>query len=259
MALFQGNVFSHELMMETQLYISLPQDGRYYQKAPPPKTLILLHGISDNASGWIRNSQAELWANKYGIALVVPEVQRSFYQDMVYGLKYYSYITEELPKLCKELFNLSTGREDLMIAGLSMGGYGALRAAFGRPDVFSFCGAFSSTCDIKKLVDEYKKFEGVGEIGYRMEYEWTAALGKERKVNDEGDLFKLAEKVSRAAFKPRLYMSCGTGDFIRDQSLQMEAHLKKLPIDFVYEEWPGEHDWLFWNESLRRMLAYFLA
>jgi S-formylglutathione hydrolase FrmB len=259
MALFAGNIFSRTLMMETQLYVSMPQDGRYYQKAPPPKTLILLHGISDNAAGWIRNSMAEFMANQYGIALVVPEVQRSFYQNMNYGLLYYDYITQELPKLCGELFNLSVKREDLMVAGLSMGGYGALKAAFGHPEVFSACGAFSSACDIKSTVRDYKEAEGKGEVGYRLEAELTGMFGEGMPVPDESDLFLLTEKVSRGTVKPRLYMTCGTEDFIRGHSLKLRDHLQSLPLDFKYEEWTGIHDWIFWNESLRRMLAYFLT
>jgi S-formylglutathione hydrolase FrmB len=258
MALFAGNIFSRTMMMETQLYVSMPQDGRYYKKSPPPKTLILLHGISDNAAGWIRNSMAEFMANQYGIALVVPEVQRSFYQDMKYGLPYYSYITRELPRLVSELFHLSVKREDLMVAGLSMGGYGALKCAFGSPDVFSACGAFSSACDVKYMTANFKEIEGVGEVGHRMEFELAGQFGEDRKVPDESDINWLVEKTSGATVKPRLYMTCGTEDGLLEMNHRLRDHIKSLPIDCIYEEWAGIHDWIFWNESLRRMLAHFL-
>jgi S-formylglutathione hydrolase FrmB len=258
MALFAGNIFSRNMMMETQLYVSMPQDGRYYKKAPPPKTLILLHGISDNAGGWIRKSMAEEMANEYGIALVVPEVQRSFYQDMEYGLPYYSYITDELPKLAAELFNLSIKREDLMIAGLSMGGYGAMKCAFGRPDVFSICGAFSSAADIRYLVSHYKDMEGTGEIGKRIGQEYIGMFGPDRNVPEDSDLFALTEKVSKGGVKPKLYISCGTEDGLVDSNRKLRDHIKKLDLDLVYEEWPGIHDWYFWNESLKRLLAHYL-
>jgi S-formylglutathione hydrolase FrmB len=258
MALFAGNIFSRTMMMETQLYVSMPQDGRYYKKAPPPRTLILLHGISDNAAGWVRNTMAEFMANQYGIALVVPEVQRSFYQDMQYGLPYYRYITRELPGLAAELFHLSVKREDLMVAGLSMGGYGALKCAFGSPDVFSACGAFSSACDVKNMVAHYKEFEGAGEVGCRIGDEFAGQFGEDRNVPDESDIYWLAEKVSRQALKPRLYMTCGTEDGLLEMNHKMRDHIKSLSIDCTYEEWAGIHDWIFWNESLRRMLAHFL-
>jgi S-formylglutathione hydrolase FrmB len=259
MALFAGNIFSRTMMMETQLYVSMPQDGRYYKKAPPPKTLILLHGISDNAAGWIRNSMAEFMANQYGIALVVPEVQRSFYQDMKYGLPYYSYITQELPELVSELFHLSVKREDLMVAGLSMGGYGALKCAFGSPDVFSACGAFSSACDVRYMAANFKEIEGVGEVGYRIGFELAGQYGEDREVPDDSDIYLLTQKVAGGAVKPRLYMTCGTEDGLLEMNHRLRDHIKSLPIDFTYEEWAGIHDWIFWNESLRRMLAYFLT
>lgn len=254
-----GNIFSKSLMMETQLGVSLPQDGRQYDKTGDPKTLILLHGISDNASGWARNSQAEYFATKYGITVLMPEVQRSFYQDEEYGQLYYTYIAEELPELAGKMFKTSTKREDLIIAGLSMGGYGALRVAFGNPERFSMCGAFSSACDLRYMVDHVREFAGKGDIGLRQEKEYTACFGKDYNLPDNSDLFKLVEKVSRQEFKPKVYMTCGTEDFIRDQSLKFKDFCSGLPLDYKFEEWPGEHDWDFWNPSLRKMLDYFLT
>ena len=78
MALFHGDLFARTLGYETQVYVSVPQDGRRYNKAGPVKTLILLHGISDNASGWIRYGLADAMAAKYNIAVVVPEGLKSF-------------------------------------------------------------------------------------------------------------------------------------------------------------------------------------
>jgi S-formylglutathione hydrolase FrmB len=201
---------------------------------------------------------AEFMANQYGIALVVPEVQRSFYQDMKYGLPYYSYITRELPGLVSELFHLSVKREDLMVAGLSMGGYGALKCAFGSPDVFSACGAFSSACDVRHMAANFKEIEGVGEVGYRIGFELAGQFGEDRKVPDESDIYWLVEKVSQQAVKPRLYMTCGTEDGLLEMNHRLRDHIKSLPVDYAYEEWTGIHDWIFWNESLRRMLAHFL-
>jgi S-formylglutathione hydrolase FrmB len=259
MALLECNIFSHELMMNTCLNVVLPQDTHNYRKGPPPKTLMLLHGISDNAAGWLRGSQAEVLAMEYGIALIMPEVQRSFYQDMRYGLKYYSYVSGELPRLCTELFNLSVKPEDLMVAGLSMGGYGALCLALNSPEKFSHCGAFSAACDFEGLVKNYRQFEGQGEIGTRFGEELTAILGEDMEVGDERSLFRAAEKAAGKPVRPKIYMSCGTEDFIRQQSLDMKDHLSKLGFDLIWEEWPGIHDWHFWNEALKHFLAKYLV
>jgi S-formylglutathione hydrolase FrmB len=257
MSLFSGNIFSRTLLMDTQLYVCLPQDGRLYNNGPVPKTLFLLHGLSGNAANFVNNTPVHFYSQQYGIAIVMPEVQRSFYQDMEGGLRYYRYITRELPALCAKLFHVSVAREDLMVAGMSMGGYGAMLAAFGSPDVFSACGAFCPACDIRKQVSSYAQFENFGQVGNRMQYEYKGIFGEDLAIPDGSDLYKLTEKVSREKVKPRLYLSTGLDDFIHDQSVEFRDHVKKLDIDFQYEEWNGDHDWVFGNESLKRMLEYF--
>jgi putative tributyrin esterase len=258
MACFQGNIFSRSLSMETQLYVSLPQDGRRYLGNGRPKTLILLHGISDNASGWARRSQADYFADKYGIAIVMPEVQRSFYQDMRFGLKYYSYIAKELPDLIGDMFNISTKYEDMMVAGLSMGGYGALRVAFGNPERFSVCGAFSAACDITSAINNREFAKGV-DIGYNLPNELVAMFGTDFVLPDDCDLYKLVAKVSKGTVKPRLYQACGTEDFTYQMNLDFAKVCRTLPLDFLFEEWAGLHDWDFWNVALEKMLQHFLG
>jgi S-formylglutathione hydrolase FrmB len=261
MALFTGNVFSRSMQMETQVNVSVPYDRRVYARMPEPetsKTLILLHGISGNAFDWLRYSQAEMWADYYGITIATVDVQRSFYQNMKEGLPYLKWVAEELPDFLSKTFNTSTKREDLMVAGLSMGGYGAMRVAFGYPEKFSICGCFSSAFDVEEMIKNYKELEGQGEIGYNMEAEYTGIFGPGMKVPDDSNLFKLTEKVNKGAYKPKLYISSGLDDFIHAQSLKMRDHLHKIGYDFTYEEWPGIHDWIFWNESLKRFLGTFM-
>ncbi|MDR2134238.1 MAG: esterase family protein [Treponema sp.] len=259
MSLFSGNIFSRSLVMDTQIFACLPQDGRKYKKGPPPKTLFLLHGISGNAANFVHNTPVHFYSQQYGIAIIMPEVQRSFYQDMKGGLLYYSYITKELPALCAELFNISVTRENLSIAGLSMGGYGAMYAAFSAPEVFSACGAFAPACDIKSQVASYNRYAGFGQVGYRMEHEFAGIFGEDFAVPDSIDLYRLSGKVSRESLKPRLYIGTGTEDPLHDQSVKFRDHVQKLDIDMIYEEWPGDHDWIFGNEALKRMLAHFYS
>ena len=257
MAFFQGNIYSKAIGMETQLYVSMPQDGRRYEGDGRPQTLILLHGISDNASGWARRSQADYYADKFGIAIFIPEVQRSFYQDMRYGGQYYTYIAEELPELIESMFIVSTRREDMMVAGLSMGGYGAMRIAFGNPDRFAYCGSFSGGCDLRTAVENREQMSGTGDVGNNFPNEMAAAFGTDFVLPDDSDLYKLLAKVSKRAVKPRLYMTCGTEDFIYRMNVDFSQYVKTLSLDFAYEEWPGIHDWDFWNVSLEKMLSRF--
>ena len=111
--------------------VILPHDSRKHLGVEPlhagitpsekPKTLILLHGLSDNWAAWMHRTSLLRYAESFDIAVLAPEVQRSFYMDMRNGPAYYTYITEELPELAAKQFNISVAPEDLMIAGLSMG------------------------------------------------------------------------------------------------------------------------------------------
>lgn len=258
MSFFQGNIYSHALQMETQFYVSLPHDGRQYNGCANPKTVILLHGGTDNASGWARRSQADYFAEKYGIAIFMPEVQSSFYQDMKYGMKYYTYVSEELPELIDKMFKVSTKREDMMVAGLSMGGYGALRVAFGRPERFSFCGAFSAACDIRTFVEYRDKIQNK-EDDTNFEDGLVAILGTDFAIPEDSDLYKLIGKVSGYEQKPKLYLACGTEDFIYPMNVDFATYCRTLPLDFTYEEWPGMHDWDFWNVAVEKALRLFLG
>ena len=144
MAFFKGSIRSQSLGMDTELTVVLPFDRAAVPETECP-AVYLLHGHGENADVWTRMTSAERYANAYGVALVMPEVQRSFYTDMAMGLSYFSYVTKELPDACQHLFHLSSRREDRFVAGLSMGGYGALKLGLRCPDLFAGCAGFSGS------------------------------------------------------------------------------------------------------------------
>ena len=113
----------------------------------------LLHGLSDDHTMWCRRTSAERYADKYGIALIMPNADRSFYTDMKYGGKYYSYISDELVEYTRDLFHLSHKREKNFMCGLSMGGYGALKIAFKNPEKYEAVAAFSAVADIVHQIE----------------------------------------------------------------------------------------------------------
>ena len=150
MAFFKGSIRSQTLGMDTGLTVVLPFDRAAVPETECP-AIYLLHGHGENADVWTRMTSAERYANAYGVALVMPEVQRSFYTDMAMGLSYFTYVTEELPAACQRLFHISSRRENRFVAGLSMGGYGALKLGLRRPDLFAGCAGFSGCLDIEAL------------------------------------------------------------------------------------------------------------
>lgn len=259
MAYFAGNIYSESMRQDTQMHIILPQDGRRYIWEQNPKTLVLLHGLSDNASTWIRRTAIERYAERYNLAVVIPEVQRSWYFDMVNGVDAFTYITKELPDIIDSLFHLSVKRDDMLIAGLSMGGYGALKCALEAPDVYGYCGAFSGAYDLNEVMrisdgeDAPALLRGVRE-------EMFPITGSEGKVSEECMIPYILRKTCRKGKRlPKVYMVCGTEDFLYTQTAAVREVCEKLLEDFCYEEWPGIHEWDVWDKAVERMLNLFIG
>ena len=122
MAFLNCEVFSKTLNMATALRVILPDEG----ELGAANTVYLLHGLSDNSSGWTRYTAVEQYARERGLAVVMPEVQRSFYADMAAGLDYFGYVAVELPAMCERMFGLPHERTKRYVMGLSMGGYVAM-------------------------------------------------------------------------------------------------------------------------------------
>ena len=89
MAYFDGTIFSESLGMMVSVTVSVPSKSPYADEEGNMPVITVLHGLSDNRTAWIRRTNIELYAEQRGVALVIPEVQRSFYADMNKGIEYY--------------------------------------------------------------------------------------------------------------------------------------------------------------------------
>jgi S-formylglutathione hydrolase FrmB len=245
MSLFEGTLYSEALGMMTCVTVSLPAASKYHSPNGEMPVLYLLHGQSDNHSAWVRRTNIDRYAEELGIAVIMPEVQRSFYTDMTYGLSYFTYIADELPRLCHQLFRVSDRREDMFIAGLSMGGYGAMKVALSRPERFAAAASFSGALNVRTFFPTDNP-EFIGITG--------------GNLPDKDDLFVLADQVAALgeASRPRLLMTCGLSDFLYKSNLEFRNQLDKAGISYSYEEWEGDHNWVFWDTSVQKALAFFL-
>ena len=140
---------SKELKQNDTVNVLLPHD--YDNSGEPYKTLWLLHGLSGNHNSWMRLSSIERYATEYKLAVIMPCVNRSWYTNTAYGVNYFNFVTKELPELCHKTFsNLSSKKENNIIAGLSMGGYGAVKAALTYPEQYGSCISLSGALDITR-------------------------------------------------------------------------------------------------------------
>ena len=139
----------------------------------------------------------------------------------------------------------------LFIVGHSMGGYGALKCALTYPERYAGCISLSARCSVQ---NKLKLIENDPE----QIREWRAILGEDLTVKPENDLYALLARIQKPAASPRFYVACGTEDFLYSESVEMAAALQQTFDHVEYEEWPGVHDWVFWDAAIPRGLISVL-
>ena len=157
-ALLTCDFFSEALEVGTSMTVLLPQATEAQVGVASAETkqdafpvLYLLHGLSDDHTAWLRYTSIERYASAAGLAVVMPAVGRSFYADEASGHRYWTYLSEELPELVESFFRVSQRREDTYVAGLSMGGYGAVKLALTHPERFAAAASLSGALDVVSL------------------------------------------------------------------------------------------------------------
>ncbi|MDE7218787.1 MAG: esterase family protein [Oscillospiraceae bacterium] len=244
MAHLRCDIKSEVMGMYTSLEVILPDYGKM-KDAP---VVYLLHGLSGNCSDWSRFTAVERYVAAKGAAIVMPEVQRSFYADMALGIDYFSYVQQELPQICGRLFGLSLRREKNYVMGLSMGGYGALKCALTAPRQYAGCAAFSAAIEMEERI-QYAKG--------RMAREIQAVIGPEGKVPPEMDLAALLKK-RKGAQLPRFFITCGEQDALYQENVRFVEALKGRGASVSLEHWAGDHQWEVWDKSVELALEAFL-
>ncbi len=237
----------------------------------PTKSLILLHGLTGTDTDWLFGGVAQMLAYQYNLAVFMPTTGNSFYLDKGYeGGNFCTYIGEELPDFINKVFGFCESRENTLIGGLSMGGYGSIHTALEYPDRFSGVIALSSALVIKAVASDHR-FAVKDETAEDQEDDPVRdVLPKGMLLDIYGDPDKLvgSEKDPEAQYLklkkagadiPKIYLAIGTEDSLLESNRDFAAFLKKEGADYKYEEGPGKHDWFFWNEYVERGLKYMLG
>lgn len=246
--------FSEALSLNTTMTVMLPESS--YQQASGNKrrlhpTLYLLHGYSDDHSIWSRRTSIERYAAELGLAVIMPDVDHSFYADMTYGKKYWTFLTEELPEKARSFFPLSSRREENFVAGLSMGGYGAFKWALNKPEQFAAAASLSGVLDIAKHNLERKDND------HPMALTMYNAFGGQDIKDTEHDIFYLIEKLARSdQDKPMLYQACGTEDFLYQDNLDFSKLVDRLRFEVTTTFDSGSHEWSYWDHHIQHVLKW---
>ncbi|MDD6041099.1 MAG: alpha/beta hydrolase family protein [Clostridia bacterium] len=243
--------FSEVLGIQTAAYVLLPDEKVMKQSKEPLPVLYLLHGLSDDHTMWMRQTMVEQFARQYRLCIVMPAANRSFYMDMAHGAKYDTFIAEELPRVIETYFPVGRKREHRFAAGLSMGGYGAMKLGLTRP------GRYAAVASLSGALDMLGNYERRKEINPDYLAEMDDIYGSEKQLkNGKGNLNRLADKLAKTPEKaPKMYVACGTEDFLFAANEGFHARYGKV-FDMEYHTEPGIHNWPFWNRHIERVLAW---
>jgi len=208
---------------------------------PPYSTFYLLHGLSDDHTAWMRRSRIEVYAAKYPMIIVMPDGGRGFYTNHEKGPQWAKHMAEELPAMIERTFPAKTTAKGRCIGGLSMGGYGALRLALGYP------GRYNSANSHSGAVMNGTKPQDIPE---------RVLIYGVDPSNSDHDLLTLARRAKSIGQLPKIRIDCGVDDFLLPDNRQFHQSLLDMGIEHQYEEFPGVHDWDYWDLHVREALAF---
>ena len=253
MALIQVNYLSMALFRTVPVNVILPVDKFNFDGTPAPdarpyKTLYLLHGLLGNYTDWVTGTRIQRWAEERDLAVVMPSGDNAFYIDRPAAKNCYGeFVGRELVEMTRRMFPLSDRREDTFIAGLSMGGYGAIRNGLKYSDTFGCVAGLSSALHMFDENDDPPI----------MDYD-ALGMGPLEKTRDSDMnprvLIERLEKSKKPL--PKIYLACGTEDGLLESNRAYRDLFRDAGFDLTYYEGPGGHEWDFWDDQIRRVLDW---
>lgn len=250
MALLTINHHSKVLEKHHSFQVILPEADSHYhlgEEVPFLKTVLLLHGLSNDETIYTRYTNIERYANEANLAVIIPSVGKSFYTNMTHGHNYYDYVLE-VHDYAHQILSLSKKREDNFVTGHSMGGYGTIKMAFNEGERFQKACFMSAVTNFQHMLD-YDWFE----------FPRSAIVGDIKYVKDTPfDLkFLIENALERQEHIADLYMMCGTEDVLYPDNLSFKNYLEEKNIPFKYEEGPEDHDWHYWDAGIEKAIKWF--
>ncbi|MBQ8073368.1 MAG: esterase [Clostridia bacterium] len=260
MANFQVQYYSSALHRKTTFLAAIPNDIRTdiprtlnaHQKRPT-KALFILHGYTGMMENWV----SEELMNHYNVAVFSANAENSFYLDAeATGHQYETMLAIELVDYVRKTFGLAMRPEGTYIAGISMGGFGAVHTGLAHPDRFGKIAGLSSALIVHQIAGMRP---GDMSDGVLANYAYYAGCFGDletvetRDTNPEVLVRKLKEKGEKI---PEIYLCCGSEDFLIEPNRAFHRFLTEEGVPHEYHESKGIHDGVFWAEYEPKALAW---
>ncbi|MCL2646632.1 MAG: esterase family protein [Phycisphaerales bacterium] len=246
MSLAHIQFFGNAIGMATTMNVLLPDAS-----LGPFPVFYLLHGLSDDCSSWLRRTSLERYMAGIPMMVVMPGNARGFYTNSATQPinAYEDHIIKDVIAYIDRVFPTIKSRNGRVLGGLSMGGYGAVKLALKHPDLF--CSAVSHS---GAVMTPLHKPETRPQQLQSLSVEFESILGKDWRgsTNDPVALAKQCPPAQR----PALRLDCGTSDFLLEQNREFHAILNDLKFPHEYEEFPGDHNWAYWDVHIRDAIAF---
>ena len=222
---------------------------RSRQKRYP--VVYLLHGLFGSRENWTTLTKLPSYAQNYDFIIVNPEGENGWYTDSATNAndRFESYIIKELIPEIDARYRTKATRGERVIAGLSMGGYGALKFGVKYPEMFTLAGSFSGALG----ATSYRSTPALAILLKSLEETFGPVGSETRRSND---LFALVRDASAEKVKslPFIYLDCGTEDFLFQNNREFVSLLVEKKIPHEFRELPGGHEWPYWDGQVAEFL-----
>jgi putative tributyrin esterase len=253
MATLRIKFLATSIQMQMHLLVFLPESIARFDAASTEKlkVLWLLHGEGGDCSDWTRLSMIEHYAQQANIALVMPDLANSMCMNMAHGgYPYFTYLSEDLPRHLHHLVRvLSDRKEDNFVAGVSTGGYGAVKWMLRAPDMFSACACLSGEID---MVSALREREARGTLTD----EWMAAFGDAARLAGTADdtLDLCVQHAQRGDALAPIHLAFSERDEGLPRQRETARKLRELGLPVHVNEASNDHGWTFWDARMKAFI-----
>ncbi|MDC0916419.1 alpha/beta hydrolase-fold protein [Flavobacteriaceae bacterium] len=243
---------------ERKFAVYLPPDYETSSRSYP--VLYLLHGYTDDQTGWVQFGEVQHIADKAineGTAtpmiIIMPDADTGLpgYTNALSGnWNYEDFFFEEFMPYVEGRFRIKKKKQFRAVAGLSMGGGGSFLYALHRPDLFSSAAPLSASLGPQRL-DEMNEFAYLG---------YTSANHNKKDFeiySNRNNQLRIVDQLSKETLNSvRWYIDCGDDDFLYEANSLMHIKLRKKGVNHEFRIRDGGHTWTYWRTALPTVLAF---